>query len=79
MIDTKGEILRPETNHQFLEKLGEVISTKMPVTHMYQNINKFGKSYRVSSTFTPVLDIDECIKEIIIIETDITILYSSQN
>lgn len=79
VIDTKGEILRPETNHQFLEKLGEVVTTKKPITHIYQNVNKFGKSYRVSSTFTPVLDIYECIKEIIIIETDITILCPSTN
>lgn len=73
VIDTQGEMLRPETNDQFLEKLAEVITTKKPVTHKYQNINKSGNSYWVSSTFTPVLDIHESIQEIIIIETDITI------
>ena len=72
VIDTKGEILRPETNDQFLEKLSEVIRTKKPLIYEYLNYNKSGQLYWVSGTLTPVLDIHEGVKEIIIIETDIT-------
>jgi PAS domain S-box-containing protein len=73
VIDTKGEILRPENNDQFLEILGEVMHTKKPAAHEYLNYNKFGKPYWVYSTLTPVLDIHGGVKEIIIIETDISI------
>jgi PAS domain S-box-containing protein len=72
VIDTKGEISRPENNEQFLEKLGEVIRTKKPLTHEYRNYNKFGGLYWVSGTLTPLLDFNGGVKEIIIIETDIT-------
>ncbi|HSH67573.1 MAG TPA: PAS domain-containing protein [Bacteroidia bacterium] len=69
---TAAFFLRPETNDQFLEKLGDVLHTKKPVIYEYLNYNKSGKSYWVSGTLTPVLDIHEGIKEIIVIETDIT-------
>lgn len=72
VIDTKGETLRPETNDQFLEKLGEVLRTKKPVMYEYLNYSKSRQAYWVSGTLTPVLDIHEGIKEIIVIETDIT-------
>lgn len=72
VIETKGEVLRPENNDQFLEKLSEVVRTKKPMICEYVNYNKSGQPYWVSSTFTPVFDIHGGIKEIIIIETDIT-------
>jgi PAS domain S-box-containing protein len=72
VIDTKGEILRPENNEQFLDKLGQVIRTKKHLMHEYANTNKMGELYWVCSSMTPLLDFDGGVKEIIIIETDIT-------
>jgi PAS domain S-box-containing protein len=79
VIDTTGEILRPENNDQFLEKLSEAIRTKKSVVHEYINYNKSGKPYWVAGTITPVLDIHGGVKEIIIIETDITIYKTMDN
>lgn len=73
LIDTKGELIRPENNERFLEKLSEVVRGKKPLVHEYLNYSKTGRPYWVSSTLTPVLDVHESVKEIIIIETDITI------
>ncbi len=72
VIDTKGELLRPENNESFLEKLSEAIRDKKPVAHEYFNHNKAGNQYWVKSTITPVLDIHESVKEIVIIETDVS-------
>lgn len=72
VIDTTGEILRPENNESVLEKLSEAIRTKKPVIHEYVNLNKTGDQYWVKSTITPVLDIEGGVKEMVIIETDIS-------
>jgi PAS domain S-box-containing protein len=79
VIDTKGEILRPENNDEFLVKLGEVIRSKKSLPHEYSNYNKLGKLYWVSSTLTPVFDVHGGLNEIIIVETDITIHKASEN
>lgn len=73
VIDTKGEIIRPENNMQFLEKLSQVVRIKKPLTAEYFNRHKDGRIYWVLSTLTPVLDIHDGVKEIIVIETDITL------
>lgn len=73
VIDTTGEIMRPENNTLFLEKLSEVVRTKKPLAHEYCNYSKSGRSYWVLATLTPVLNVHGGVTEVVVIETDITI------
>ena len=77
VIDTKGEILR-ESQDIFLEKLSEVVREKKSIAFESKNRNKSGEEYWVISTLTPVLDEYGGVKEIIIIEADITKVKKSQ-
>jgi PAS domain S-box-containing protein len=79
VIDTTGEIIRQENNDLFLEKLAEAIRTKKSIAYESRNYKKAGSEYWVSSTLTPVLDEYGSVKEIIIIETDITVHKNSGN
>lgn len=71
VIDTKGEALR-KNNNEFLLHFQEAVNKKTSVVCKYLNYSKSGKEYRVKSTLTPVLDAEGDIKEVIIIETDIS-------
>jgi PAS domain S-box-containing protein len=71
VIDTKGEALR-KNNNEFLMHFQEAVNKKTSVVCKYLNYSKAGKEYMVKSTLTPVLDSEGDVKEIIIIETDIS-------
>lgn len=77
VLDTKGEFLRKDQD-AFLEKLSQVVREKKSIAFECQNNNISGKEYWVISNLTPVLDEYGGVKEIIIIETDITELKKSQ-
>jgi PAS domain S-box-containing protein len=71
VIDTKGEVLRKNMD-EFESKFKEAVSLKKPMAGEFVNFNKSGMEYKVKVTFTPVLDIQGDVKDMIIIETDIT-------
>lgn len=71
VIDTKGEILR-KNKDEFESKFMEAVYLKKPVASEFVNFNKSGMEYRVKVTLTPVLDMQGDVKDIIIIETDVT-------
>lgn len=77
VIDTKGEVLR-ENQKFFLEKLSQAVREKKPISFESKNRSKSGNEYWVISNLTAVLDEYGGVKEIIIIETDITELKKSQ-
>lgn len=77
VIDTKGEILRQDQD-PFLEKLGQAVREKKSIAFECKYRNKSGNEYWVISNLTPVLDEYGGVKEIIIIETDITELKKSK-
>jgi PAS domain S-box-containing protein len=71
VIDTKGEALRKE-HPVFMNAFEKAVSGKCPVAFEYLNIDKTGQPYFVKSTITPLFDEAGDVKEVIIIETDIS-------
>ena len=79
VIDTKGEILRGEEGTtDFLKKLNEAVSTKKSVSCEFKNKNKTGQEYWAIGSITPTLDVHGDVKEVVVIETDITELKKTQ-
>ncbi len=71
VIDTKGEMLR-KNNDEFISKFNEAVCQKKPVACEYINLNKEGNEYKIKATLTPILDSQGDVKDMIIIETDIS-------
>ncbi len=72
VIDTKGEILMGGDDTSYELDIHAVASEKKPILREYKKFDKNGTPYWVVSSFTPVLDHHGDIKEITIIDTDIT-------
>jgi len=73
VIDSKGELLKRESHDSFMKKLSQAVRKKMSVSCESKNYNKNGEEYWVATTITPVLDMHGGVKELIIIDTDITL------
>jgi len=71
VIDTKGETLRKD-NDEFMSRFQEAVIQKEPLAFEYFNFKKDGKEYKVKATLTPILDAQGDVKDMIIIETDIS-------
>ena len=72
VIDTRGEILRGGDDPSYESDINTVVFGKKPILREYRRLDKNGNPYWVVSSFTPVLDHQGNIKEITIIDTDIT-------
>lgn len=72
VIDTKGESLREAEDSSYYSDIYTVTFEKKPLTREYKKLNKKRKPYWVISCFTPIFDSKGEVKEITIIDTDIT-------
>lgn len=71
VIDTKGEILMPDSFDAYLKKLVEVIKKKKPSTIECRHKDKNGNNHWIVSTLTPVFSPYGDIKNIVVIDTDV--------
>ena len=74
LIGSPHNIIRhPDSTNEFFEKMWTTIATKKKVWQgVVKNLTKQGKSYYVSSTIKPILDMNGNIIEYIAIRQDIT-------
>lgn len=72
VIDTKGEVLRGGDDRSYDADIYTVVLEKKSILRECKKLNKKGNPYWVVSSFTPVLDHQGNVKEITIIDTDIT-------
>ncbi|HET6228112.1 MAG TPA: PAS domain-containing protein [Bacteroidia bacterium] len=72
VIDTKGELLRETDDSDFYTDIYAATFEKKSITREYKRLNKKRSPYWVISTLTPVLDPQGNVKEITIMDTDIT-------
>ena len=71
VIDTKGELLRKNYG-EFIFKFNEAVNQKKSIACEYINLNKDGEEYKIKATLTPILDVQGDVKDMIIIETDVS-------
>jgi len=73
VIDTWGEAFKGEKEGLiFLAKVREAMRKKTSVTYECRNSNKAGDKYWVISSITPTYDAQGNVKEVVVIDTDIT-------
>lgn len=72
VIDTKGEILMTEGFDSYLKVLEEVISKKLPARYERKYLDKEHKEHLMISTLTPILDPYGDVKNIVVVDTEIS-------
>lgn len=79
LIGQNHNIIRhPDVPKELFEKMWENIIEKNTFSGILKNIKKDGREYYVDTTISPILDLDNNIKEIIAIRYDITDVMNSK-
>ena len=79
LIGQNHSIIRhPDVPKELFEKMWKNITEKNTFTGILKNIKKDGREYYVDTTISPILDLDNNIKEIIAIRYDITDVMNSK-